>query len=253
MANPVCQKRVSPFTHSAECESPEGPVASKMADIDTSASPTGASAVRVVLIDDHRMLLEGLISVLGREKDIEIIGFNTDSVSGLQQVRELQPDVLVLDITMPVLDGIELCRQLQQDEVRPAVLILSVHRDEQIISQAVSAGASGYLLKDAAAQELAHGIRQVSRGHFFLGDGISAGAIARMAGAAGTPYSRLSAREREVLRLVVEGKNNIEAGNTIGISPKTIDTHKRRILKKLGLESPVELVRFAIREGIIRP
>lgn len=209
--------------------------------------------MRVVLIDDHRMLLEGLISVLGREKDIEIVGFNTDSVSGLRQVRELQPDVLVLDLTMPVLDGIELCHQLQQDEVRPAVLILSVHRDEQIIAQAIGAGASGYLLKDAATQELAHGIRQVSCGHFFLGDGISAGAIARMAGAADNPYSRLSAREREVLRLVVEGKNNIEAGSAIGISPKTIDTHKRRILKKLGLESPMELVRFAIREGIIRP
>lgn len=224
-----------------------------MVNTDTSGSTANPSTVRVVLIDDHRMLLEGLISVLEQEKDIEIVGFNTDSVRGLQQVRELQPDVLVLDITMPVIDGIELCRQLQKDEIRPAVLILSVHKDEQVVSQAVGAGASGYLLKDAATQELAHGIRQVARGHFFLGDGISARAIARMAGTGEAPYSRLSDREREVLRLVVEGKNNIEAGGTIGISPKTIDTHKRRILKKLGLESPMELVRFAIREGIIRP
>ena len=211
-----------------------------------------STAVHIFLVDDHQMLLEGLVSILGRETDIVIVGQSADSRQGLEQVRQLQPDVLVLDITMPGLSGIDVCRELQKDEIRPAVLILSVHKDEQVIAQAIEAGASGYLLKDAATQELAHAIRQVSRGHFFLGDGISTAAIARIAGSGSEPYNRLSPREREVLRLVVEGKSNIEVGQEIGVSAKTVDTHKRRLLKKLGLPNSTELVKFAIRAGIIR-
>lgn len=206
--------------------------------------------LRVFLVDDHRMLLEGLASVLGQEKDIEIIGANSDSRQALEQIRQLHPDVLVLDVIMPGMSGLEVCRELRNDPYRPAILMLSVHNEEQIVAQAIGAGASGYLLKDAAAQELARAIRQVARGHFFLGDGISPAAITRVAGVLSDPYNSLSPREREVLRLAAEGKNNIEIGLQIGVGAKTVDTHKRRLMRKLGLETPVDLVKFAIRHGI---
>lgn len=216
------------------------------------ATDAESPCVRVFLVDDHRMLLEGLVALLRQEKGLEIVGYNTDSRQALGQVRLLQPDVLVLDISMPGLDGIEFCRQIQKDKVRPAILMLSVHSDEQIVAQAIGAGASGYLLKEAATQDLARAIHQVSRGHFFLGEGIAATAIARVAGATSNRYNELSPREQEVLRLVVEGGSSAEVGLELGVGAKTVDTHKRRLMKKLGVENSMELVKFAIREGITR-
>ena len=216
------------------------------------ATDVESSPIQVFLVDDHRMLLEGLVALLRQAKGLDIVGYNADSREALGQVRQLQPDVLVLDVSMPGLGGIEFCRELQKDEVQPAILMLSVHSDEQIVAQAIGAGASGYLLKDAAAPDLARAIRQVAQGHFFLGEGIAATTIARVAGPASSPYNSLSAREREVLRLVVEGGSNAEVGLKLGIAPKTVDTHKRHLKKKLGLETSMDLLKFAIREGITR-
>lgn len=209
-------------------------------------------AVRVVLADDHKMFLQGLIAVLGRETDIEIVGHCGNGREALELAEQLQPDVLVLDITMPGLNGIEACRELRKSDNHPPILILSVHNDEQYISQALAAGASGYLLKEAATEDLAHAIREVANGHFYLGDGISAAAIEHLMKSPKDPYESLSPREHEVFRLTVEGKGNREIGEALSIGPKTVDTHKRRLMKKLGLETQVEMLKYAIRRGIIR-
>lgn len=228
------------------------------AGVDTAAasnvqSPDEADvvAIRVLLADDHRMFLQGLMAVLGREKDIEIVGQGVDGRSALELTEKLKPDVLVLDITMPELNGIEVCRELRNSQSRPSILMLSVHNEEQYIAQALAAGASGYMLKEAAAGELAHAIREVASGHFYLGDGISASAIEHLLKSPRDPFESLSPREREVFRLSVEGKGNREIGETLSIGPKTVDTHRRRLMKKLGLESQVEMIKYAIRRGIV--
>ncbi|MEI8195530.1 MAG: response regulator transcription factor [Phycisphaerae bacterium] len=211
-----------------------------------------AKQLQVFLADDHQMFLQGLQVMLGREADMAIIGHASNGQEVVEQVRKVHPDVLVLDITMPGLNGVEVCRQLCRDTVHPAILILSVHNDEEYISQAITAGAAGYLLKEAAAEDLTQAIRKVAMGQFYLGDNIPASAMARVAQSAGDPYESLSPRERDVLRFAAEGKGNREIGEALCIGPKTVDTHKRRLMKKLSLDTSMDMLKFAIRRGLIR-
>ncbi len=210
-----------------------------------------AKQLRVFLADDHQMFLQGLQVMLGREPDMEIIGHASNGQEVVEQVRKIHPEVLVLDITMPGLNGVEVCRQLCRDAVHPAILILSVHNDEEYIAQAITAGAAGYLLKEAAAEDLTQAIRKVAQGQFYLGENIPASAMARVAQSAGDPYESLSPRERDVLRFAAEGKGNREIGEALCIGPKTVDTHKRRLMKKLSLDTSMDMLKFAIRRGLI--
>ena len=215
--------------------------------------PSGAKGpVTVFLADDHRMLLQGLCTLLSVERDVEVIGQASDGHEVVMQVRNLAPDVLVLDITMPGLSGIDVCRELRQDAKKPAILILSVHNDEEYVAQAIANGAAGYLLKDAAVEDLARAIRQVAAGQFFLGEKIPVSAMARVAQTGGDPYESLSPREREVLRLSAEGKSLREMGEALCIGAKTVDTHKRRLMKKLDLDTTMDLLKYTVRRGLIR-
>lgn len=220
---------------------------------ETGALPSRTQAgLKVFLADDHRMFLEGICAVLNLEDGINVVGRSANAKLVVEEVRKLRPDVVVLDISMPEANGIDLCREVCRIEPKPAVLMLSVHSSEEYIAQAVVAGASGYLLKEAACDELGRAIRAVAAGHFYLGDGIPASALQRIARPSADPYESLSPRERDVLRLTAQGFALRDIGEALGIGPKTVDTHRRRLMKKLAIDNYMDLLKFAIRQGLVK-
>jgi len=212
--------------------------------------------IRVLLAEDHTIVRQGLRSLLEGEPDIEVIGEASDGREALQKVQQLRPDIVLMDIAMPLLNGLEATRQIRQQFPDVKVLILSMHANEEYVLETLRAGASGYLLKESALADLVAAIRATRRGEFFLSPAISRTVIeAYLRQAEATEidnFERLTNREREVLQLIAEGYSMREIAELLHISEKTARAHRSNIMRKLDLHSTADLVRYAIRKGITR-
>lgn len=212
--------------------------------------------ISVFLADDHAIVREGLQQILNSEDDIRVVGQAVDGQSAIDGVTRLRPDVAVLDIEMPGLSGLAATRRIRDASPRTQVVILSVHDSGEHIRHALRAGARGYLLKECAGAEVIEAIRTVHTGHTYTSQKVSDKMLESLAGPGDgepteDPLASLSDREREVFYLVVEGKSSADIGVILALSPKTIETHRTRIYKKLGIHNLVELVIFAARHELI--
>jgi DNA-binding NarL/FixJ family response regulator len=211
--------------------------------------------IRIVLADDHRIVREGLSAILGTDSGIEIVGEAENGREAVRLCRDLTPDVLVMDVSMPDMNGLDATRRTASLEAGPRVLALSMHSDVRYVKGMLQAGATGYLLKNTAARELVSAIRAVHAGRFFVsasvGDSVLDDYLRRAAGdAPAPPRALLSTREREVLQLVAEGHTTASIAEVLHLSAKTVENHRARIMDKLGLRSVAELTKYAIREGL---
>jgi two-component system NarL family response regulator len=209
--------------------------------------------IRVLIADDHALMREGLAAILETEPDIEVIGEAASGREAIDMARELEPDVILMDVAMPDVNGVEATRQIRERNESIKVLALSSHNDSRFIAAILRAGASGYVLKGNAFQELRKGLMAVQQGKTYLCPGVSevAAEIIRESGSpSDSVYERLGAREREVLQLLAEGLSSAEIGKRLHISPSTVETHRRNIMRKLDLHNAVELTRYAIRHGL---
>jgi two-component system response regulator NreC len=214
--------------------------------------------IRVLLAEDHTIVRKGLRSLLDGETGIEVIGEAGDGREAVEKVQQLLPDVVVMDITMPALSGLEATRQIKKRFPEVKVLILTMHATEEYVFQILRAGASGYVVKQAAPAELISAIRAVCRGESFLSPAISRKVVEEYIRQAEAiegkdSYDRLTDREREVLQLVAEGHSNQEIAGLLHISVKTVETHRTNLMAKLDIHSTAELTRYAIRKGVISP
>jgi DNA-binding NarL/FixJ family response regulator len=209
-------------------------------------------SIRILLADDHKMMRDGLRTLIAKEPDMEVVGEAQDGRRTVELVRELNPDVVIMDIGMPEMNGIEATRQVAGKAAR--VIALSMHSDRQFIAGMLSAGASGYLLKDSAFEELASAVRAVVGGLTYLSPGISRVVaedyVSRFGAADTSAFGVLSAREREVLQVLAEGKSTKEAAIALDLSPKTVETHRQNIMSRLNLFTMADLTKYAIREGL---
>jgi two-component system NarL family response regulator len=210
--------------------------------------------VRVLLVDDHKMMRDGLRALLCDAPDIEIVGEACDGRTALDLVRSLDPDVVVMDVSMPDLNGIEATRCIRTGYERGKVIALTTYADRRCVHQMLAVGANGYVVKAAAHDELMRAVRAVSQGRTYLSPEIAGLVVERSthpsSDGEASAYSTLGGREREVLQLVAEGKTSAEAASEMHISIKTVETHRRNIGQKLGLHGTAELTKYAIREGL---
>jgi two-component system, NarL family, response regulator NreC len=209
---------------------------------------------RVILVDDHKMMREGLRAVLAGSPDIEIVGEAADGRTALDLVRTLSPDVVVMDVGMPEMNGVEATRRIRAEYGRVKVVALSTHTDQRNVHHMLEAGACGYVPKIAAYDELVRAVRAATVGRAYLSTEIAGSVVSRSThphgGGEVTAFSSLGAREREVLQLVAEGKTSGETAKEMHISIKTVETHRRNIAQKLQLRGTAELTKYAIREGL---
>lgn len=214
------------------------------------------NSLRIFLADDHTVMREGLKSLVNAQADMEVIGEADNGRTALQKARELQPDVVIMDVSMPELSGIKVTEQLKRSCQKVKVLVLTAHDESGYLRQLLQVGASGYVLKKAAAEELINAIRAVASGGVYLDPTLAGKVVTGYVGSRrlkGTAQgNHLSEREAEVLRLVAWGYTNKEIGSYLTISVKTVETHKANILEKLDLRSRVEMVRYALRQGWLR-
>jgi len=210
--------------------------------------------IRVLIADDHKIMLAGLRSLLEKHADVEVVGEAENGRKAVQMAQEKKPDVVVMDVSMPDLNGIEATTQIIESLPETRVIALSMHSDKRFVMGMLRAGASGYLLKDCASQELANAISQVAGGKKYLSPEITGVVIDDfLHGGApedSTAKSLLSAREREVLQLIAEGWSTKQIASHLYVSIKTIETHRRQIMKKLDLHTIADLTKYAIREGL---
>ena len=212
--------------------------------------------IRVLLADDHAVLRAGLRALLSAEPDIEVVGEAADGQEAVALVERLKPDVVVMDITMPRLDGLRATRQITTHHPEIRVLVLTMHAEEQYLLQVLEAGGSGYVVKNSADRDLLEAIRVVHRGEAFLYPSATRmllEAYRRVERPGDGREHVLTEREEEVLRLTAEGYSNTEIAQRIYLSPKTVDTYRQRIMEKLGLHHRAELVRYALEHGLLRP
>ena len=208
----------------------------------------------IVLADDHPIVRQGLKTVLEAEPDFRVIGEAGDGSQAVQLVERLQPQVLVLDLLIPGLSGLEVARQVRQRAPETRVIVLSMHANEAYVLEALRHGAAAYVLKATSSTELVQAVRAVVAGRRYLSRPLTERALAAYAQRAeATPdlYETLTTREREVLHLAAEGRSNSEIAARLSISPRTVEIHRRHLMRKLGLHSQTDLVRYALRRGII--
>ncbi len=215
------------------------------------------SRVRIVLADDHTIMRHGLRLVLERQPDFAVVGEASNGREAVDIIVRENPDVAVIDIAMPLLNGIEAAKKITEERLKTAVVILSMHSDESYILRALRAGARGYLLKDSAENDLIQAIRAVCAGKAFFSPAVSrvlADDYLRQIQQQGVedPYELLTARERELLQLIVELKSTKDIAGLLGVSPRTIDTHRGNLMQKLNVHSIPELILYAMRKGVIR-
>ncbi|HEX5761329.1 MAG TPA: response regulator transcription factor [Thermoanaerobaculia bacterium] len=210
--------------------------------------------VRVLVADDHTIVRQGLVSLLNDSGECEVVAEAADGVEALEKAHAVQPEVAVLDLSMPRLSGLEVVRRLREELPATRVLVLTVHEEEEYVLPIVRAGAAGYLVKDSAASELLAAVRALRAGRGYFGPQaarVLAEQLQNPEGAPEDPYGTLTAREREVFHLVIEGKTTKEIARALGISLKTADNHRSRVLGKLNLHNTAELVRYAARKGLL--
>ena len=209
--------------------------------------------IRVLLADDHILVREGLRALLAREADIQVVAEAGDGRETLRLARESRPDVATLDLSMPLLNGLEAGRQIAAWERGPRVILLTVHAEDRYVLEALRAGVCGYVLKKQAAADLVRAIREVSEGRVYLSPGISAAIVEAIRSPKSIPEEPLTPREREVLQLVAEGKTTKEIASLLNVSIKTADAHRTRLMQKLDIHDIASLTRYAIRHGVIQP
>ena len=214
-------------------------------------NPGKTSPVRVLVADDHAVVRSGIVGLLKTSPGIEVVAEASDGIETARKALEIRPDVVVLDLSIPGLNGIEAARRIHAAVPQIRILMLTMHDEEEYVVRAVRAGASGYLTKDGTASELIAGIRAVSEGRSYFSPPARK-AIDRAGRQPGAedPYGALTEREREVFRLAVEGKSNVEIAGILSISPKTVDNHRTHLMNKLEIHSSADLVRYATRRGL---
>lgn len=208
--------------------------------------------LRVVIADDHAVMREGLAALLA-SAGIEVIGTAANGREAVRIARDLTPDVVVMDISMPDLNGVEAAREIRARAPSVRIVMLSMHSSREHVHQALAAGAEGYVLKEAAGTEVVTAVRTVAAGRRYLSPAIESAMLEAGGTAARGPLESLSARERQVLQLVVEGKSSAEIARTVHLSPKTVETYRSRLMKKLGVAEVTALVKFAVQHGLTPP
>ena len=219
---------------------------------------TGADdrRLRFLVAEDHGIVRDGLISLIGREHGWEVVAAAEDGRSAVVLALESTPDVVVMDVTMPRLNGIDATRQILSSSPATRIIALSVHTDGRIVTEMLRAGARGYLVKDAVFDELREAVRTVLEGRRYVSPGVLDGLLDDYlqiaASDPGSAFSVLSEREREVLQLIAEGRSTRQISLDLSVSVKTVESHRANIMKKLGASSVADLTRYAVREGIVR-
>lgn len=213
--------------------------------------------IRVVVADDHHLVRQGIRALLEKTGEIEVVGEADNGQHALELVHRLLPDVLVMDIAMPRLNGLEAVRRLQGLGIKTRVLILSMHSDTAMVRQSLRYGARGYLLKRAVSDELRLAVQAVNRGEVFLSPEVSGPLLAsfpdlQLDSELADPLGRLTPREREILQLIAEGNTNAAIAKTLGISEKTVEKHRGSLMAKLPARDLAGLIRFAIKHGLIQ-
>ncbi|GIW72895.1 MAG: DNA-binding response regulator [Planctomycetota bacterium] len=217
------------------------------------ATSEATDTIRVLVVDDHAMIREGLAQLIGEEAEFEVVGTAADGRSALRLARKLNPDVVLMDLAMPELNGLEATRRIVKALPQTRVLALSMYMDRDYISRALEAGVAGYLLKDSPPEELYEALRRVAAGERFFSSRIPATVLkGAELGRRRRRGPELTHREREVLKLLAEGHTVKEIAELLKLSQKTVDTHKTNLMRKLDIHNRVELVRYAIEEKIIQ-
>jgi two-component system response regulator NreC len=209
-------------------------------------------AIRVLLADDHVLVRQGLKSLLERE-GLQVVAEASDGQDALSHARNLQPDIAVVDISMPTCNGLDAARELRVACPKTKTILLTQHDEEQYVSDALEAGVKGYVMKNQASHDLLNAIRQVSRGEVYLSPGISSVVMDAYRSKADKPKDPLSTRERQVLQLIAEGKSTKDVATLLGISVKTAESHRTRLMKKLDIHETASLVLYAVRRGLVQP
>ena len=211
--------------------------------------------IRIVLADDHDVVRTGQQALFASEPDFRIVGEAADGLEAVKVVEQLKPDVLVVDIAMPGLDGIEVVARARAVSPRTAIIVFSMYTGQSYVARAFRNGASGYVSKGADAEELMKAIRAVMRGERYLGHQLSSRAVdlylEMLTATDADPWDTLTARERDVFGLAAEGLSNAQIGERLFISPRTVETHRASVMRKLGLRGQTELVLYAVRKGLL--
>jgi DNA-binding NarL/FixJ family response regulator len=216
------------------------------------------SETTIVLAEDHQIVRQGLRALLEPEADFQIVGEAADGSEALQLAERMRPDVMIVDLMMPGLSGLEVTRQVAQRSPKTRVIILSAFDNEAYVTEALGNGAAGYVLKKSSAADLVQAVREVIAGHRYLSPTLSERAIEayvrfiqEVRDSALDPYETLTPREREVLHLAAEGYTNAEIAARLSISRRTVETHRANMMRKLGLRTPTDLIRYAMQRGIL--
>jgi two-component system response regulator NreC len=207
-------------------------------------------SLKIFLADDHTIVRQGLKLILSAQPDLEVVGEAANGKEAVDQVQKLKPDVVLMDVAMPELNGIEATRRMVDVNPRVKILVLSMHKESVYVREILKAGARGYILKDAIDSELLNAVRSVARGDGYISPAVSGALLNDYRKDVTDPAELLTKREREVLQLIAEGKTNKEIATRLNLSVYTVDSHRGKIMEKLNLHSTGELVRFAIKNGL---
>jgi DNA-binding NarL/FixJ family response regulator len=207
--------------------------------------------IKILLADDHALVRQGFRLILSTQPDMQIVGEAGNGREAVELAEKLQPDVVIMDVAMPELNGIEATRRIATAAPRARVLALSMHKDAVYVREILRSGARGYLLKDSVDADLLAAVRSIAKGEGYLSPGVSDAVLTDYRKHVTDPIDLLTTREREVLQMIAEGKTNKEIATVLGLSVYTIEAHRGRVMEKLNLHSTGELVRFALRSGMI--
>ncbi len=210
-------------------------------------------SINVLLADDHPIVRDGIKKLLEKEERLRTVGEAADGQEAVRLAEQLQPDLAILDLSMPVLNGLDAVRAIQKDSPKTRTLLLSVHSEEAYVVQALQLGVQGYLVKTQAAGDILRAIREILDGRIYLSPCISRTVVEAGLAQMTPPADALSSRERQVLQLVAEGKLSKEIADVLSVSVRTAEAHRARIRMKLGVRSTAGLVRYAVRRGMVKP